>query len=68
MGALWGMSILGDGTDTFVFGKGGTVDGDVFLGDGDDDVLIEDGAGTVEHRRFRSGRCGGDVIDVSEFF
>jgi len=35
--------VLGDGVHTFVFGNGGTLSGNLFLGGGNDLVLIENG-------------------------
>ena len=63
---MWGCD-LGDGDDKFVFGKGGILAGDLFLGGGDDLVRIENGSGTTQHCGLR-GRAEGDVIDVSAFF
>jgi hypothetical protein len=54
--------------DTFVFGIGGTLAGDLFLGGGDDLVVVENGSGRAEIADFAVGAVGGDVIDVSAFF
>jgi hypothetical protein len=67
-GRIVGDVALGDGADTFVFGKGGTVAGDVFLGGGNDLVRIENGSGTSHIADFAAGAASGDVIDVSAFF
>jgi hypothetical protein len=67
-GHIAGDVVLGDGADTFVFGKGGKVHGDVFLGSGDDLIVIENGAGRAEIADFAAGDAGGDVIDLSAFF
>jgi len=68
-GRIVGDVLLGDGADTFVFGKGGVVDGTVSLGGGDDSVLIENGSGTSTIAEFTAGDSSGvDVIDVSAFF
>jgi hypothetical protein len=67
-GRIVGDVMLGDGADSFVFGKGGTVAGDVFLGGGSDLVRIENGSGTSHIADFAAGAAGGDVIDVSAFF
>ena len=40
--------VLGDGVHTFVFGNGGTLSGNLFLGGGNDLVLIENGSGTTD--------------------
>jgi hypothetical protein len=65
-GRIVGDVVLGDGADSFVFGKGGTLAGDLLLGDGDDLVLIENGAGKIGIADFSA--AGGDVVDVSAFF
>ena len=65
-GRIVGDVVLGDGADSFVFGKGGTLAGDLLLGDGDDLVLIENGAGKISIADFSA--AGGDVVDVSAFF
>jgi hypothetical protein len=62
------MSTSGAGADTFVFGKGGTLAGDLFLGAGDDLVVIENGSGTSHIADFAAGASGGDLVDVSAFF
>ena len=67
-GRIVGDVVLGDGADTFVFGKGGTLAGDLFLGGGDDLVVIENGSGRTDIADFAAGASGGDVIDVSAFF
>lgn len=67
-GRIVGDVVLGDGADTFVFGKGGTVAGGVFLGGGDDHVVVENGSGTTRIADFVAGGASGDVIDVSAFF
>jgi hypothetical protein len=63
-GTIVGDVVLGDGADTFVFGKGGTLAGNLFLGGGNDFVRIENGSGTSQIADFGAG----DVIDVSTFF
>lgn len=63
-GRIVGDVALGNGADTFVFGHGGSVSGDLFLGAGDDRVLIENGCGTAHVADFADG----DRIDVSAFF
>jgi hypothetical protein len=67
-GRIVGDVVLGDGADTFVFGKGGNLAGDVFLGGGDDVVRIENGSGTSHIADFAAGAASGDVLDVSAFF
>jgi hypothetical protein len=67
-GHIVGDVMLGDGADTFVFGKGGSVAGDVFLGGGNDLVRIENGSGSSHIADFAAGAASGDVIDVSAFF
>ena len=67
-GRIIGDVVLGDGADTFVFGKGGSVAGDLLLGGGDDLVVIENGAGRTGIADFAAGGASGDVIDVSDFF
>src|SRR5262245_2762933 len=59
---------LGGGADTFVFGKGGTLAGNLFLGGGDDLVRVERGSGTSAIADFVAGSASGDTIDVSAFF
>src|SRR5262245_4802935 len=66
-GSIVGDVVLGDGADTFVFGRDGSLDGDLFLGGGKDLVVIEDGAGTTEIADFVAGPASGDTIDVSAF-
>lgn len=67
-GRIVGDVVLGDGADTFVFGKGGVLDGALLLGGGDDLVLIEDGSGTSRIQDFVAGAGTDDVIDVTAFF
>jgi hypothetical protein len=67
-GHIVGDVVLGDGTDTFVFGKGGTLAGNLFLGGGDDLVRIEKGSGTAYIADFVAGAASNDVIDVANFF
>ena len=67
-GRIVGDVILDDGSDTFVFGKGGTLAGDLFLGSGDDLVVVENGSGRSRVADFVAGAASGDVIDVSDFF
>ncbi len=67
-GRIVGDVVLGDGADTFVFGKGGILNGELFLGGGDDLVRIEDGSGTSQIADFAAGPSSGDVIDVHAFF
>src|SRR5262249_59201975 len=59
---------LGGGADTFVFGQGGTLAGNLFLGGGDDLVRVEHGSGTSRIADFVAGSTSGDVVDVSAFF
>jgi hypothetical protein len=63
-GLVIGDVVLDDGNDTFVFGKGGVLDGKLFLGGGDDLVRIADGSGTSRVADFAAG----DVVDISAFF
>ena len=67
-GRIVGDVILDDGSDTFVFGRGGSLSGDLFLGDGDDLVVVENGSGRSRIADFAAGAAGGDVVDVSDFF
>src|SRR5262249_10877087 len=67
-GRIVGDVALGDGNDTFVFGKGGALAGDLVLGGGDDLVRVEHGSGTSRIADFAAGPAGGDVVDVSDFF
>ena len=67
-GYIVGDVVLGDGADTFVFGKGGTLAGNLFLGGGDDLVRIEKGSGTAYIADFVAGAASNDVIDVANFF
>jgi hypothetical protein len=64
-GRIVGDVLLGDGDDTFVFGKGGVLAGDLVLGGGDDLVVIENGAKTAHIADFDD--LGDDIIDVSAF-
>lgn len=67
-GRIVGDIVLGDGGDTFACGKGGSLAGELFLGGGDDIVLIADGSGTLRIADFEAGAAGGDVVDLSAFF
>jgi hypothetical protein len=67
-GRVVGNVALGDGADTFIFAKGGSLSGDLYLGGGDDLVRIEKGAGSAHIADFAAGPAAGDVIDVSAFF
>lgn len=67
-GHIIGDVVLADGTDTFVFSKGGSLVGDLYLGGGDDLVRYEKGAGIEHVADFAAGATGGDVIDVLGFF
>ena len=67
-GKIVGDVVLGDGNDTFVFGKNGSVLGNLFLGGGDDLVYIEKNSGSMSIADFAAGSAGGDVIDISAFY
>ena len=67
-GHIIGDVVLGEGADTFVFGKGGSLAGDLYLGAGNDLVRFEKGAGIEHIADFAAGTAGGDVINVSAFF
>ena len=67
-GDIVGDVVLGDGNDTFVFGKHGSVLGNLFLGGGDDLVYIEKNSGSMSIADFAAGSGGGDVIDISAFY
>jgi len=67
-GRIVGDVQLGDGADEFVFGNGGTLAGNLFLGGGDDLVRVERGSGTSVIEDFAAGPLSGDLIDVSDFF
>ncbi|MBA4097326.1 MAG: hypothetical protein C0484_11240 [Rhodospirillum sp.] len=67
-GRIVGDVVLGDGVDTFACGKGGSLAGDLFLGGGDDIVLVADGSGILRIADFQAGAAGGDVVDLSAFF
>jgi hypothetical protein len=67
-GQIIGDVVLGDGNDTFVFGKGGNLTGDLVLGGGDDLVYIEKGSGSMRIADFAAGPTFGDVIDISAFY
>src|SRR5262249_24075865 len=67
-GRIVGDVVLGDGADTFVFGQGGTLVGNLLLGAGDDLVRIEHGSGTSRVADFTAGPASGDTVDVSQFF
>src|SRR5262245_61507201 len=67
-GHIVGDVILADGADTFVFGSGGSLDGQLLLGGGKDLVIIEDGAGAAKIADFAAGASNKDVIDVSAFY
>jgi hypothetical protein len=64
-GRIVGDVDLGDGADTFVFGKGGSLDGHLFLGGGNDHVVVENGSGTSRIEDFATGQ---DVANLSAFF
>jgi hypothetical protein len=64
-GSIVGDVDLGNGADTFVFGKGGSLDGHLFLGGGNDHVVVENGSGTSRIEDFATGQ---DIVDVSAFF
>lgn len=67
-GLIVGDVVLNDGADTFVFGRGGVLDGDLMLGGGDDLVIVQGGSGTSRVADFEAGAASGDVIDLSAFF
>jgi hypothetical protein len=67
-GSIVGDVDLGIGADTFVFGKGGTLAGNLSLGDGHDLVRIEDGSGKSCIADFATSGLSSDVLDVSAFF
>ena len=67
-GRIVGDVDLGNGADTFVFGKGGSLSGDLRLGGGDDHVVVEDGSGKSRIADFVEGAGTDDEIDVSAFF
>src|SRR5262249_29391331 len=67
-GQILGDVVLGDGNDTFVFGKGGSLTGDLFLGGGDDLVYIEKNSGSMSIADFAAGSASGDVINISAFY
>ena len=67
-GRIEGDVDLGDGADWIVFGRGGTIAGEVLLGGGDDVVRVEDGSGMSHISDFLAGNASGDVVDVSAFF
>jgi hypothetical protein len=67
-GSIVGDVVLGDGLDTLVFGKGGTLNGHLFLGGGNDLVRVENGSGTSRIEDFVAGAATDDMIDVSAFF
>lgn len=67
-GTIAGDVVLGDGADTFVFGKGGTLVGNLLLGGGHDLVRVENGSGTSRIADFAASGPSNDVIDVSAFF
>jgi hypothetical protein len=66
-GRIIGDVSLGEGDDTFVFGKGGTVRGGVALGGGDDLVRVENGSGRSRLADFTAGDAS-DAVDVSAFY
>jgi hypothetical protein len=61
-GRIVGDVVLGDGADSFVFGKGGALAGDLLLGDGDDIMLIENGAGKIGIADFST--AGGVLLEL----
>src|SRR5262249_25293421 len=67
-GRIEGNVVLGDGADEFVFGKGGTLVGNLFIGGGNDLVVVENGCGTARITDFVAGGGSHDVVDVSAFF
>src|SRR5262245_25729968 len=67
-GSIVGDVVLGDGADTFVFGKGGSLAGNLFLGAGNDIVGVENGSGISRVADFVATGADHDVADVSAFF
>jgi hypothetical protein len=67
-GRIIGDVDLGDGNDTFIFGKRGSLQGDLFLRGGDDLVCVDKGAGIARVADFVAGDTSGDAIDLSAFF
>jgi hypothetical protein len=67
-GQIVGDVNLGDGNDTFVAGKGGSLAGELVLGGGDDLVYVEKGSGSLRIADFFAGPAGGDVVDISAFY
>src|SRR5262249_44954518 len=67
-GQIVGAVVLGDGNDVFVFGNGGNLAGELFLGGGDDLVRIEKGSGSMTIADFVAGPGGTDIIDISAFY
>jgi hypothetical protein len=63
-GQIIGDVVLGDGADTFVFGKGGSLTGNLYLGGGHNLVEVENGSGISHLADFQTG----DLVDVSVFF
>jgi hypothetical protein len=61
-GRIVGGVNLGDGADTFVFGAGGVLSGNLALGSGDDLVIIENGAGNTRIADFAAGAASGDGL------
>ena len=66
-GRIVGDVVLGFGSDTFVFGKAGTLSGNLFLGGGNDLIVVEDGSGKSRIADFEAGEGSDDTIDVSAF-
>jgi hypothetical protein len=67
-GQIVGDVVLGDGNDTFVAGKGGTLTGNLFLGGGADLVRVENGSGATDIADFVTAGSTHDKIDISSFF
>lgn len=66
-GAMTGDVDLGGGDDRFVAARGGDLDGFLFLGDGDDLVIVERRSGGLVIGDFEAGAGSDDVVDLSAF-
>ena len=64
-GSLVGDVMLHSGDDRYVAARGGTLDGSVWTGEGNDLIVIESHAGVVRIEDFQAGLATDDVIDLA---
>ncbi len=66
-GLLSGAVDLDASDDTYVAGKGGSLNGALTLGDGNDLIIFEKGGGSLTVTDFVAGAGTDDVVDLSAF-